>query len=192
MSGIKSNYKIAICGSHGIRKSTMANYLAFTLKNRYPEKNIGLINENIREIKQICNGEMNTFKFMKMCLFDQLWKENRFSYIYDISITDRSILDCFMYYEQNNKNVHDDYSYYFDFMLHNLDTYDKIYYIRPSDNHIIDDGFRFTNPEERNEIDKRFEQFFNQYYYYTFQKRKIIEIESKNILNFDYIKDLKL
>lgn len=167
--------KIAFIGSHGVGKSAAASFLAAHLKRKHPEKSIKVIEENVREISKITG--LNNPNFQKLAILDQLTKTEFYSNLYDIIICDRLAFDYMMYAEYNRTEVP---SIYYKLAKEQIKSFDKIYFIRPSSNELINDGFRFTDVEERDIIDNIFEIKLNDF------DVKYIEINNPYAKDFNW------
>jgi hypothetical protein len=148
--------KICIIGSHGLGKSTSVLKCAHELKKLYHTKSIGVINENVKEVTRLTK-ELNNSNFQKLGILDYVKKELESEGLYDILVSDRTAFDILVYGLYFNVEIPTEYQ---ELAMSNLNTFTKVIFLRP-DNYeqaIIDDGFRFTNIEERNEIDREFER----------------------------------
>jgi thymidylate kinase len=175
--------KIAICGTHGVGKSTLSYHLASLLKKSNPTKSVICLEENVREIAKITDGNFTSLEFTKLAIYDQLFREVKASILYDIIVTDRSLVD-YMIYGQLNGNY---YGFYDDAPLH-MFGFNQIYFLRPDHlaSAIADDGFRDTNLDFRNKVDKEFSRFFEKN-----KQLHPVEIKTSEILTYDYLKDLQ-
>lgn len=143
--------KLAFVGSHGTGKSAAAHFMAAKLKKEDPTKTIKVLEESVREIAKIVG--INNPEFQKLAILDNLYKQIYYSSTHNVLICDRTAFDYYVYGNYYDVNV--DNSYWL-LAIRNLKEFDKVYFIRPDNTPIADDGFRFTDIEERNKIDKYF------------------------------------
>lgn len=174
--------KICFIGTHGSGKSSGATHLASLLKRQYPEKSVVVIEENVRQVSRILNGELNTDTFQKLAIVDQIKREIIESSLHDIVICDRTTIDPLVYASALSKLPSIEYV---DLALGNMDTFDKIYYIRPDnqEQNIVNDGFRFTNKEVRNRIDDTFQSWIELH-----NLKNVQEIRTSEVFTFNYFK----
>lgn len=177
--------KIAVVGSHGVRKSTLVAHLTSLLKQHNPKKSVIGLEENVRKIAKFTDGKLNTIEFQKLAIADQLFRETFNELLHDIVITDRTLLDYLVYGVLAGNPLSDEY-----FLLtrNHLKTFKKIYFIRPNDynDKIANDGFRDTNLDFRQKVDKKFNIMLK------YSKCNYTEIKSSKILEYPYIQDLNV
>ncbi len=176
--------KICFSGAHGVGKSTASYYLTSLLKQKNPEKSIICLEENVRDIAQLTNGNLKHKSFPTLAITNQLFRELKSELLYDIIITDRSLIDYLVYATETDIDISDEY---FDLGISHMKTFDHIYFIRPDNekSKIADDGFRDTDKSFRNEIDHAFRCYFANY------QIKFKTIKQSEILIYDYLKDLE-
>jgi nicotinamide riboside kinase len=145
--------KIAFIGSHGSGKSAAAHFMAAKLKKENPSKTIKVLEEAVRETAKIVG--INNPNFQKLSILDSLYDQVYYGATYDIIICDRIAFDYTVY--ADFYGVHLDLDFY-RISYNNAKEFDKIYFVRPDQTPIADDGFRFTDIEERNKIDKLFKK----------------------------------
>lgn len=143
--------KYAFCGSHGTGKSAAAHFLASNLKRQYPHKTIKVLEEAVRESAKLVG--INNENFQKLAISHSIYNQVLYSSIYDILVCDRIALDYVVYAIYYGVKLPKEY---YDLAYQNAKEFDKIYFVRPDNAFIADDGFRFTNVQERNKIDKIF------------------------------------
>lgn len=177
--------KILLTGSHGCGKSGGANHLAATLKQHNPSKSIKILEENVREVSRMLGGERNTPAFQKLSIVNQLQNELLFEDMYDYIICDRTTFDFVAYGTYYKNKIPYEYT---QLAVNNLNTFDRVYLIRPNDNvsDIADDGFRDTNIQVRDEIDIHFKAMLDLW------SGQYKELKTDEVFTFDYIKDLCL
>jgi nicotinamide riboside kinase len=141
--------KIAVIGSHSTGKTTIAEILHSYLLGR------GLKSRLVPEIARKCPYPVNqetSVEAQQWILMQQIKEEKLCEKDSDFIITDRSVLDNYVYLFQhlgkNNEELHH-------IMLKHLSTYDYLLYTVPmSENSIKDDGFRSIDPKFRDIIDE--------------------------------------
>lgn len=175
--------KVCVVGTHGVGKSTLSYHLAALLKKAHPTKSVICLEENVREISKITNGDLKCREFTRLAVYDQLFREVKNSLLYDIIVTDRTMIDYVIYGQLNGNS----YGFLDEAKLQ-LFTFNKIYYVRPDkiDSPIANDGFRDTNLDFRNKVDFQFETFFR-------ENREFhpVQIKTSEIFTYDYLKDLQ-
>jgi len=178
-----SKIKIAFIGSHGTGKSSAASHLGAVLKQNNPAKSIKIIEENVREVSRLVGGKINTPEFQKLCMVQHLTQEFSAEQLYDVVICDRSAVDTLIYGLVYNLKLP---SEYFSLAINHLNTFHKIYFVRPDSPgaYIANDNFRDTNIEIRAEVDKEFERLLKLW------GGNYTELKTHEIFKFDYIKDI--
>lgn len=143
----KERKKIAFTGTHCVGKSTIINTLA---SKSWCE----VIPECYRETADffglLCNGDTKKqcYDTTLHCFFLQMQKEIELEKKSNKHIIcDRTVFDCFLYAEANNKghSFKTNYKLYNDckkIAINHLKTYDIIYFIKYKHYPIKDDGFR--------------------------------------------------
>lgn len=148
--------KYAFIGSHGTGKSSAAHFLAAKLKKEDPTKSIKVIEESVRITSKLVS--INNANFQKASILGNLYDQVIYKSVYDIVICDRIAFDYLVYGKHFNIELSDAYR---DMCIENAKKFDKIYFVRPDNAPIADDGFRFTDIEERNKIDLLFQDMLN-------------------------------
>ncbi len=176
--------KYAFCGSHGTGKSSATSYLASILKQHNRTKSVKVIEENIREVSKLFGNKLNSPDFQRLAMIDHLHKELTAEQIYDIIVCDRSAIDTLVYGLVYHIELP---SEYFSLAMNHLSTFDHIFFVRPDslDAHIADDGYRDTNIDIRNEVDKQFERMLKLW------GGKYTEVRTADIFTFPYLEALK-
>ena len=162
--------KICCIGTHGSGKTTLCYQQAAYYKLN--GKNVKLINETARSCPFPINHQFNSYSAMWI-IHTHIQKElEAFAKQADIIICDRSPIDTVMYaivsgciaghLMKNLCVMADDW----------METYDKIYYVRPDGNNAIPDGIRSTDESFRKRIEDAFDDWmengtipFRKYYY---------------------------
>lgn len=150
--------KYGFIGSHGVGKSSAATYLASVLKKEYRHKSVKVLEENVREIARFFDGKINTPAFQKLCMVDHLQKEFVSEQLHDIVVCDRTALDTLVYGIIYKIPLPPEY---FSLAINHLNSFTKLYFVRPDSDVITDDGFRDTNIQIRNDVDKEFERLLS-------------------------------
>lgn len=145
--------KYAFVGSHGTGKSSAAHFLAAKLKKEDPTKSVKVLEESVREISKLVG--INNQDFQKLAILDSLYDQTLYNTSYNIIICDRIPLDYIVYADYYGVALED---IYYRLAFQNALEFDKIYFVRPDDTPIADDGFRMTDLEVRNKIDAIFKK----------------------------------
>lgn len=143
--------KYAFCGAHGTGKSAAAHFTASKFKKQYPHKTVKVLEEAVRESAKLVG--INNENFQKLAISHSIYNQVLYSSLYDIVICDRIALDYVVYAIHYGVRLPKEY---YDLAYQNAKEFTKIYFVRPDNTPIADDGFRFTDVEERNRIDKIF------------------------------------
>lgn len=142
--------KIALIGTHGTGKTTLAHKLVGELKER------GIDSGFVREIAGICPlpiNENTTREAQKWMIFQQYCKELEEGERFDSLVCDRSTLDYYVYYYNKfgkNKLLED-------FVKGTIKEYDFLFRIPLNKDYLKKDKIRSTNPQFQKEIDKKFD-----------------------------------
>jgi nicotinamide riboside kinase len=169
--------KIAIIGTHGTGKTTLAYRLCSEAKKR--GKNAVILSETARSCPFPINEGSSLDGFFWMT-GTQLAKEQlAVAHKSDYIVCDRSVIDHVAYVPLEFAK-----GKIFDYMVYActawLDTYDKIFWVIPSPKaEIAHDGIRCTDPEFQEKIHHRFENILSNLPYSS----RIREIESQNIFD---------
>lgn len=153
------NMKIAIIGTHGIGKSTLAT--KFSLYALNSSINFKLIREVARDCPLGINDKF-TKKSAQWIVCEQIKRElDAEARGYKLTICDRSSIDPIMYarvkYPEYNSDVLSDMAE--SWFL----TYDKIIWLRTSGALIRSDGVRDTDEKFQKNIDEEFDRFMNHF-----------------------------
>ena len=169
--------KIAIIGTHGTGKTTLAYRLCSEAKKR--GKNAIILNETARSCPFPINEGSSLDGFLWMT-GTQLAKEQlAVAHKSDFIVCDRSVIDHVAYVPLKFAN-----GKIFDYMSYAciawLDTYDKIFWVVPTSKaEIVNDGIRCTDPEFQERIHHRFEDILANVPCST----RIREVDSQNIFD---------
>lgn len=169
--------KIALCGTHGIGKTTALYRIAYTLKKH--GYNVHTINETARNCPLPINKDA-TIQTQKWILGKQLMLESELEYKkdkIDFILCDRSILDVFVY----GFLIDPDFSKSLEpLMKEHMKTFDLIFHLQKDDSHFRNDGERCVDSDFRNKINKLFSETIKIY------KIPVVRIKTKQIK--EYIK----
>lgn len=151
--------KIGFLGSHGTGKSSAAHFLAAKLKKEDPTKSVKVLEESVRETSKLVG--INNNSFQKLAILDSLYDQILYSSTYDIIICDRIPFDYTVYADHYGVFLELDY---YRLAYNNAKDFDKIYFVRPDNTPIANDGFRFTDIQDRNKIDELFKKTLEEYF----------------------------
>lgn len=150
--------KIGLTGTHSTGKSTSAFQLCLDYKKEFSDKTVGLFLENVvhcpLDINRMATKESELWMFTK-----QIEQEIYLSTKYDILICDRTILDTIPYtiYLGHNNLAYAMIKIAKEY-IHTYDTI--IFKSTTNNNYLFSDGFRDTNTDYRNDIQKLFFELF--------------------------------
>lgn len=153
-------FKIGIVGTHGVGKTTFAIELKKKLNERYPYKNIFIINEVPRSLVQKTQNnrllvpENNTLTLQFIIMLFQLMEEQKNNIIDSFTICDRTLLDHFLYtiyFHKKQFKQHEELLIQ-SLLMDYMNTYDIIFYI-PVEFAIEDDSVRITQEDFQKNID---------------------------------------
>lgn len=154
--------KIGFIGSQGTGKTTLAYELAYRLKKQ--GNDVYVLSEIARSCPLPINEE-TTKESQLWIMGKQMTREQ--SAKGKIYITDRTILDPFCYSMRIEPEF---FEHFKEFIKTYLTTYDYIFYMKPNDDFLIDDGLRSTDAKFRDEIDSLMKKYLDELYtdkYYT-------------------------
>ena len=149
--------KVAFVGAHGTGKSAAAHFMAARLKKEDPTKTVKVLEESVRETAKIVG--INNPNFQKLAILDSLYDQVYYGATYDILICDRIPFDYTVYADYYKVSLD---PIYYRLANHNACEFDKIYFVRPDNTPIADDGFRFTDVKARDELDALFKHSLDQ------------------------------
>jgi len=147
--------KIALIGTHGTGKTTLAHELTTELKKE------GLNTEFLGELARECPlpiNEKTTKESQEWIIFTQHLREIEMQNKYEILICDRSILDGYVYYIRKfgrEKTLEE-------FIKKRIKDYDLIVKIPINESFLREDGIRSINKEFQEDIDKIFEEILEE------------------------------
>ena len=152
--------KIALVGTHGIGKTTIAYELAGAVKRT--GKTVELITELARECPFPLNDQA-TAEAYQWIISRQVQLEIEKSARADVVICDRSVLDNFAYYIRRYGTSSPRYEALSRFCTYWMTTYDFLVRL-PLSSPPSDDGFRSTDPRFQAEIDELCDSLFEHTY----------------------------
>jgi len=152
--------KIGITGAHGVGKTTFLYKLASDYKTKKPELSVGILPEVARYCPMPINRK-TVIESQQWIFCTQMAEELKHSYLNDVLICDRTILDNIAYAKyagfdswcENALNI----------AVPFLATYTEIIYIRPSGKDVYDDGVRDTDIAFQYAIDDILSKYMLEY-----------------------------
>jgi nicotinamide riboside kinase len=177
--------KIAIIGTHGTGKTTLAYHIAAEAKSR--GFNARLINECARDCPFPLNEKFD-LKGAQWIVATQIQKElqaeaSKANFI----VCDRSAIDPVMYLKHSSTkdlNIcnelyhHQSYECLYEFCNRWMITYDRIFFVIPTENKIVDDGVRST--------DANFQKSIHELFFSYSDKISMNIVYDHQILNKDF------
>ena len=142
--------KIALIGTHGTGKTTIAHELIAELKKQ------GVNAEFLGELARKCPLPINqetTKDAQEWIIFNQHIKELELQSKYDVLVCDRSVLDGYVYYDRKfgeNQLLEN-------FVKEKLKDYALLIKIPINTKFLKEDGIRSTDKEFQKDIDTRFD-----------------------------------
>jgi nicotinamide riboside kinase len=142
--------KIALVGTHGVGKTTVAYELAARFKRKW--KTVELLTEIARECPFPLN-DLATSAAYQWIIARQVQLEIEKSARADIIICDRSVLDNFAYYIRRFGSGGEEYEALKSFCYSWMKTYDLLVRL-PITEPMVDGGFRSVDEQFQREIDE--------------------------------------
>ena len=159
--------KVAVSGVHSSGKSTEVFRLANRYKIDFPNKRVGVLQENIVDCPLPINESTEVMsQYWLVC--DQITKEIEFSKKYDILVCDRSVFDPICYCIAVAKFPGNEFKkfellkasqFLYKFLSSFGDTYDEIFLMN-TPKICIEDGLRSVNLEFRDIVKEQFDMLF--------------------------------
>ncbi|MEW6131122.1 MAG: AAA family ATPase [Acidobacteriota bacterium] len=153
-------FKVALVGTHGVNKTTLAYELAGVLKRR--GKTVELITEIARECPFPLN-EQGTREAYQWIIARQIQLEIEKSPRAAILVCDRAVLDNFAYYARRFQQGNHEYRSLHSYCRHWMTTYDLLVRL-PITHTLTADGFRSTDSAFQKEIDQLCDELFESDY----------------------------
>lgn len=153
-------FKVALVGTHGVNKTTLAYELAGALKRK------GRTVELLTEIARECPFPLNEYATREAYLWiiaRQVQLEIEKSPRADVLVCDRSVLDNFAYYVRRYGNKGEQAEALGSYCYSWMKTYDLLIRL-PIAQALAPDGFRSTNEEFQREIDLLCDELFESAY----------------------------
>jgi nicotinamide riboside kinase len=148
--------KIALVGTHGVGKTTVAYELAGRFKRKW--KTVELLTEIARECPFPLN-DLATSAAYQWIIARQVQLEIEKSARADITICDRSVLDNFAYYVRRCGAGGEEYEALKSYCYSWMKTYDLLVRLRITEP-MIEDGFRSVDEQFQREIDELCDRLF--------------------------------
>src|SRR5262245_39072163 len=153
-------FKVALVGTHGVNKTTVAYELAGVLKRK--GHTVGLLTEIARECPFPLN-ERATREAYQWIIARQVQLEIEKSPRADVLVCDRSVLDNFAYYVRRYGRTGEEAEALGHYCRAWMLTYDLLVRL-PISQQLAPDGFRSTDTEFQREIDLLCDELFESVY----------------------------
>ena len=153
-------FKVALVGTHGINKTTIAYELAGVLKRRH--RTVELLTEIARECPLPLN-EQGTREAYQWIIARQIQMEIEKSPRAEILVCDRAVLDNFAYYVRRFGNAEEESRALHAYCRSWMKTYDLLVRL-PVTHALTSDGFRSTDVEFQRRIDLLCDELFETEY----------------------------
>lgn len=167
--------KIALIGTHGTRKTTIAHELVAQLKKQK------LNAEFLREVARMCPlpiNENTTKEAQEWIIFSQYTKELEMKRNGEILLCDRSVLDGYVYYY----NKFGENNLLESFVKEKSKSYDILFRVKLNESYLDYDGVRSINPKFQKDIDTGFDYLLEKLEI-TSQEYKDLNKASETIIN---------
>jgi len=158
--GGKKLFKVALVGTHGIGKTTIAYELGGAIKRR--GKTVELLTEIARECPFALNDRASREAHLWI-IARQVQLEIEKSLRADVLVCDRSVLDNFAYYARLYGATGQQSEALISYCRMWMNTYDLLVRL-PITEPLTDDGFRSTNVKFQHEIDQLCDKLFESDY----------------------------
>ena len=152
-------FKVALVGTHGVNKTTIAYELAGVLKRK--GKTVELLTEIARECPFPLN-ELATREAYQWIIARQVQLEIEKTPRADVLVCDRSVLDNFAYYVRRYSQTGKEAEALGAYCRSWVETYDLLVRL-PIAEPLAADGFRSTDQEFQREIDRWCDEMFEVY-----------------------------
>ncbi len=164
--------KIALIGTHGTGKTTLAHELVAELKKK--GVNAGFLGEIAGECPLPIN-ENTSIKSQKWIFHNQCKREIEEERKYSVLICDRSVLDNYVYYNYKfgeNKAMEE-------MIREGIKEYDFLFRLPLNDGYLKDDGIRSINTKFQKEINNKFDVLLKEFsvtHYITNNLEEILQM----------------
>jgi hypothetical protein len=153
-------FKVALVGTHGVNKTTLAYELAGVLKRR--GRTVELLTEIARECPLPLN-DLGTPEAYQWIIARQIQLEIEKSPRAEILVCDRAVLDNFAYYARRFRGRNSSYQALYSYCQDWMTTYDLLVRL-PITYALTSDGFRSTDLQFQKEIDALCDDLFESQY----------------------------
>jgi hypothetical protein len=153
-------FKVALVGTHGVNKTTLAYELAGVLKRR--GRTVELLTEIARECPLPLN-ERGTPEAYQWIIARQIQLEIEKAPRAEILVCDRAVLDNFAYYARRFREADEAYRALYAYCHQWMTTYDLLVRL-PVTHRLTPDGFRSTDVEFQKAIDALCDELFESEY----------------------------
>lgn len=153
-------FKVALVGTHGVNKTTIAYELAGVLKRR--GKTVELLTEIARECPLPLN-EQGTREAYQWIIARQIQLEIEKTARAEILVCDRAVLDNFAYYHRRYREMTEEHDALLGYCLSWMQSYHLLIRL-PITHSLTADGFRSTDETFQHEIDSICDELFESRY----------------------------
>lgn len=152
--------KFGIMGTHGTGKTTFAGDYAARLRQVDKAEQVGLVTGIARSCPWVLNKEA-TEETQRWIFHCHMLAELEAAERYDVVVCDRTALDSLVYAQVAGfEDMIDDY---LPAALGWLESYTTVYWLRPMDGRLVDDGRRCIDPEYQQAVDQVFKEWIRIY-----------------------------
>lgn len=153
-------FKVALVGTHGVGKTTIAYELGGAIKRK--GKKVELLTEIARECPFLLNDKASR-EAHQWIIARQVQLEIEKSLRADVLVCDRSVLDNFAYYARLYETTGEQAEALMVYCRAWMSTYDLLVRL-PITEPLTDDGFRSTDAKFQQEIDLLCDKLFESHY----------------------------
>lgn len=154
--------KIAIIGTHGVGKTTLAHKMAY--EKMQEGKSVIVLGETARECPFPLNKQMSVEAALWI-FHRQMIKELEAEQRYDVVICDRSTMDSFIYAQTMDIDKQEDSRLFYPMYaaIDHMSTYDDIFFVKKGNFQPKIDGFRDTDRAFQEQIEELFKNSLDSY-----------------------------
>ncbi len=148
--------KIALIGTHGTGKTTLAHELVAELKKS------GMNAEFLGEFARMCPLPINeelTEKSVEWIVYSQYVKEMELEPQCKLLVCDRSVFDGYVYYH----NKFGENNLLEEFVKEKISGYDFLFLVQINESHLKEDGKRSINPKFQRDISLKFDELLKRF-----------------------------